>query len=66
MAEIIAQAFPTGVTSGGYGPSLTRVQTTDDLPADAFGECIAECVHKAWQAGFDPAGPTFVIVVSFS
>ena len=65
MVKIIAQAFPHGVTSGGLTESLTEVTATDEIPADACGEAVNECIHKAFERGFDPTGPDFNVIVTF-
>jgi hypothetical protein len=65
MIKIIAQAFPHGVTSGGLTESLATVETTEDLPTDACGEVLVDCLRRALARGFDPTGADYNIVVTF-
>lgn len=41
-----------------------KIETTDDLPADALGEVVCRAVENAWKAGNDPT--SFTIRVEFS
>jgi hypothetical protein len=54
-----------------HGQPLEDFATTydgpDQPPEDAIvGECIGEAVRKAWRAGYDPALPSFSVIVTFN
>lgn len=64
MPQIIAIPCPYGVDKPASEFASVR-GITDDLPGEVVGECVAEAVHKAWKAGFDPALPPFIVIVRF-
>lgn len=70
MAETVKTATITaipmvGLTALPKARFTVTEDITDDLPAEAIGQVVAEAVQRAWRAGQDPAAPGFSILVTF-
>lgn len=59
MTDKRAMIKVTGI--GSCNTFMTTIETSTDLPADAFGEVVTETVNKLWRAGEDMKACTIVI-----
>lgn len=57
-------ALITATISGADRRFTATTETTDDLPADAIGECVVKVLQQSWKAGNDPVGQ--IVVLEFS
>lgn len=65
MPKITAVPCPKGVHLP-FSDCLSERDITEDLPPNIIGECVAEATNLAWNKGYDPTVPPFVVLVTFS
>lgn len=51
--------------SGNTASMAITVETTTDLPQDAIGEAVTECIREAWICGIDPVTDKLSVRVTF-